>query len=165
MNEEWRVVKGWENYMVSDQGNIMGKRKGGSYVMSRRITRGGYHAACFTKSGKHHYFRMNRLVCEAFNGSPNEGDHASHLNGDRADNRACNLKWESRKDNEARKHEHGTILQGERVHCSKLTADEVRAIRVLRESGCKLLEIGKQFGICEATVCLIAKRRTWKHVI
>ena len=51
------------------------------------------------KRGKN--YKIHRLVCEAFHGSPPSSKHiVMHLNEEPTDNRAENLKWGTRKENQ-----------------------------------------------------------------
>ena len=56
--------------------------------------------------------------------------------------------------------EPGRVKRGEE-RSRKLTAADVVEIRALRAEGHKLREIGLRFGICDATVCNIARGKTW----
>jgi hypothetical protein len=50
--------------------------------------------------GGQRWFRMNRLVCEAFHGPPPSPDHvAAHLNGFKQDNFDWNLEWKTQAQN------------------------------------------------------------------
>lgn len=51
--------------------------------------------------------------------------------------------------------------RGERSSCSRLTEENVREIRRLRDDGMKMKDIGDKFGVALATVDSILKRRTW----
>lgn len=51
--------------------------------------------------------------------------------------------------------------KGERIHCSKLTADNVRAIRASDDS---LRVLGKRFGVSFSAIQHIRKNIVWKHV-
>jgi len=61
------------------------------------------------------------VVLEAFDGSRPEGYQASHLNGDRCDNRIANLAWETPVQNNRRKALHGTQPAGDKHPCSRKT--------------------------------------------
>ncbi len=55
--------------------------------------------------------------------------------------------------------------KGERVGGAKLTEDLVRAVRDRHaEGGMTMREVGDEFGVCAASVCLIVNRKTWAHV-
>ncbi len=56
------------------------------------------------------------------------------------------------------------LARGERHPRTRLTADDVRGIRVLRELGCKLSAIGRRYGITDGAVSAIIHRRNWSHV-
>jgi hypothetical protein len=54
--------------------------------------------------------------------------------------------------------------KGESHPLSKLTEDHVREIRALGASGIKQADIAARFGITQAMVSMIIRRRSWKHV-
>lgn len=59
---------------------------------------------------------------------------------------------------------HG-IRYGEENHCSKLTEQDVRAMRDLKEEfGCTYRVIAEMFGVVNTTAQDVCKRRTWTHV-
>jgi HNH endonuclease len=66
---------------------------------------------------------VHRLVLEAFVGKAPQGMQCAHADGNRANNALGNLRWVTRKENEADKLRHGTRLSGDRsfhgqkTHC------------------------------------------------
>src|SRR4029077_3747536 len=59
----------------------------------------------------------------------------------------------------------GRIAHGHRSGGSKLTADDISAIRLCLSSRAESQRrIAKRFGVCQQTVGDIATGRTWKHV-
>lgn len=56
---------------------------------------------------------------------------------------------------------HWTHL-GEDHGNAKLTVEDVLEIRRLRQEGCLLADIGRQFNITDGHVCSIAAKRVWK---
>lgn len=54
--------------------------------------------------------------------------------------------------------------RGERVNTAKLTSEKVRQIRLERDGGALLAEIGRAYGVTEQSVWRICRRYSWKHV-
>jgi hypothetical protein len=59
----------------------------------------------------------------------------------------------------------GYLPRGERHGMSKLTAEDVLAIRARNQAGEPRASIAASFGIAKATIWWIVTRRTWKHVV
>lgn len=58
-----------------------------------------------------------------------------------------------------------SIARGEKQGGAKLTTENVREIRSLRNTGCySLREIASRFGISKSTVSTIARGKSWRHV-
>ena len=116
MSEEWGDVVGYEGlYQVSDQGRVKSlERKvshwrGGERIQKERIlkpdvSQDGYLRVGLYAGGKRKWFRVHRLVCEAFHDNPDNKSDVNHINEDKADNRAVNLEWCTAKEN----NNHGT---------------------------------------------------------
>ena len=69
--------------------------------LKQGVYKGGYRRVRLHNAGLH---LVNRIVCAAFHGPPPSPKHeASHLDDDPANNRADNLAWETREENQARR--------------------------------------------------------------
>lgn len=55
-------------------------------------------------------------------------------------------------------------VPGELNPVAKLTAEKVLAIRAARTAGVSGRELSERYGITEATVCDVMKRRSWRHL-
>ena len=108
MSEEvWRDIEGYDGlYQVSNQGRVKSlERKDclGRIVKERILKPGvvsdGYLFVVLCAGGKRKKFFVHRLVCQAFHKNPNNKPEVNHVNEDKADNRACNLEWCTRKEN------------------------------------------------------------------
>ena len=112
--EEWREVPSQPLLLVSSWGRICkkpGKAKmphGGLRGYFPQPTYGVTRRACKTAqhSYKGTYFRgignvkVHRAVCEAFHGpAPFPNAVVIHINEDAHDNRPCNLRWGTQKEN------------------------------------------------------------------
>lgn len=99
--EEWREIKGYEDYMISNLGRVktLNKQKGFYYIkeqiMKLKPSNTGYIQVSF---GKKRY-NVHRLVAEHFIPNPNKLATVNHKNEIKTDNRVDNLEWMSFKDN------------------------------------------------------------------
>jgi hypothetical protein len=63
----------------------------------------------------------------------------------------------------ARRHPE-SVPRGEAQGSSKLTEAQVRELRAAREQGALLSALAKRFGVTEALVSAIARRKIWRHI-
>ena len=95
----WADIPSCPGYMASDDGRILGKW---GRELRRQVNEDGYYWLCLTVNGKRRKVRVNRLVCEAFNGPPpGDGYDAAHLDCQPSNNRADNLEWQTHKKNQS----------------------------------------------------------------
>jgi hypothetical protein len=89
--DRWRPITGYEGfYSVSRDGRVF------SHITNREMAPVANSSGYATVQLRSRRYRIHRLVCAAFNGPANAlHRHVSHLNGDKSDNRADNLKWVS----------------------------------------------------------------------
>ena len=76
------------DYTVSSTGSIK-RIKTGKLIRQGDVN--GYKNVCLSKNGKHHYFRVHRMVAELF--LKKTGEVVNHKNGIKDDNRVENLEW------------------------------------------------------------------------
>lgn len=171
LSEEWRPIEGWP-YEVSNLGRVRRATDAINWngaVISRkgRILRlaphsAGYVGVALCINGRPKSFTVHRLVCIAFNGPPPTPQHqVAHSDGDKKNNRADNLRWALQSDNEADKIDHGRTSRGERQGRSKLTEEDVLAIRRLIADGIPQRQIAAQFGVTKSPINEIHKGRAW----
>jgi DNA invertase Pin-like site-specific DNA recombinase len=86
---------------------------------------------------------------------------ACHNDGDKNNNCAANLRWDTAVNNERDKAAHGTKLNGTRNHKSRLTEADIIAIRLLLAQGEKQLSIAETFGVSYKTISKIKLRQRW----
>ena len=106
---------------------------------------------------------VHRVVCELAYGKPPSPRHeAAHLCG--KGHLGCvnpmHLAWKTPKENKADTLVHGTRNRGENRWSAKLTENDVRDIRRLRETK-SLQELMSMFGISHSQVLRIVKRQSW----
>ena len=89
MTVEWRTVQGWENYEVSNLGQVRVK---GKKAPKHTYLKNGYVATQLSHRGFKKAVYLHRLVAAAFC----DGDcglSVNHIDGDRRNNNAENLEW------------------------------------------------------------------------
>ena len=154
----WKEYPSDTRYEVSTKGQV---RMKGKQPRKPSITPTGYHVIVFSVPGKKHVGRyVHRMVMEAFVGSCPRGLEVSHLNGNNSDNRLVNLKYESKKDNHARKVQHQTDYNGERNPAAKLTKQKVKEIRASTETEITLAKI---YGVSRAAIGRARRGDSWRQ--
>lgn len=88
INEIWRPVVGYEEmYEISNLGNLR------RVNIPPRGLNNGYHSFNLSKNGEVKTFRLHTLVTAAFLGERPKGLVVDHIDGDKLNNRAENLRY------------------------------------------------------------------------
>jgi len=165
MTEEWREIDGYPERMVSNLGRIRSTARGAEKILKSRTGKEGYYKINLSLDGKIKTHSLHRLVLTAFKGKCPDGCEASHLDGNRSNNCADNLVWESKPMNMQRKKEHGTWIGGQQNPSVKLTKDDALIIRKLYSSGIySYSKLGKQFKVSRQSIGNVVRRKTWSHI-
>lgn len=168
--EIWKDVVGYIGlYMVSNLGRVKSfnyKHTGKEQILKSSNDSHGYLKVSLYKNNKREYFKVHKLVLEAFGSLYSSGLECRHLNGVRSDNRLCNLKLGTGKENCRDAINHGTFQMGSKHYLSKLDDDQIRVIRNLCKEGELTLEkIGKRFGVSITTISDIKNKKIYKSVL
>lgn len=183
MIEEWRIIPSFPDYAASSLGQIKRIRVDAlGHKLTNRplkwsISKSGYAKITLCRGAKPYNARVNRAVCEAFQGAaPSPRHHAAHNDGNRLNNRAENLRWAEGAENERDKLAHGTAMAGDR-HWSKSRPERRArgighgrakltdcAVRLIRADSRKQREIAADHGVSQRVVWMIKTGKTWRHV-
>lgn len=143
--EQWKPVVGYEGfYEVSDKGRVRSltrvvqTRLGHSTTYQGRILRQharptGHLDVGLMRSGHRVTAKVHRLVLTAFVGPDPEGMECCHNNGNPADNRVENLRWDTTAANRRDCVNHGNNLNAAKTHCFRghpFTPDNVYTVRL-----------------------------------
>lgn len=127
--EVWRPIVGFPGYMVSNMGRVKSlarvvKRGNNQIPVKEKFlkfgTSVGYPFVNLNREGVSTSVKVHRLVASAFVPNPNQRPEVDHINTIRTDNRAENLRWVNRSENNmnpitrernstAKKKKHGSI--------------------------------------------------------
>jgi hypothetical protein len=165
-NEEWRPVPGFEFYEVSSLGRVRswamrghrGRRNNHPSILSPGVSKYGHLRVVL--AGRHQE-SVHVLVAMAFIGPRADAEVCRHLDGNPANNRPENLAWGTHLQNNLDKNKHGTMLRGESHPNSKITDDDVRAIRSSHET---ISALSRRIGVSMSSVQSIRARKAWTHV-
>lgn len=173
---EWKPIEGYEGiYTVSAEGVVRSLQRiaePGSH--GRNKTRdlksaynsSGYALVVLNKNGVRSSQYVHRLVLEAFIGPCPWGLEACHGNGNRKDNRAANLRWDTAKANCADRSKHGNwaVAKGEHCYNAVLTEEDVKQILRATTNGDSAQTLAKQYSVSKGTIYDIRQGRRWKHI-
>jgi hypothetical protein len=97
MEEEWRVIENYENYSVSNKGNVRNDKTG--LPLKGYYDRDKYLLVTLCKENKKTKYKIHRLVGFAFLENPDNLEQIDHINRIPNDNRVENLRWCSQENN------------------------------------------------------------------
>lgn len=94
MKEEWKVVKGFEDYQVSNLGRVKSLKCNKEKILKPGIEKSGYYLVGLFKNNKAHTKKVHKLVAISFlNHKPCGLKFViDHINNDKLDNRLENLQ-------------------------------------------------------------------------
>ena len=169
--EEWRQIRGYEGfYEVSNMGRVRSVDRifHPGRVLKSIINMYGYPTVGLS-AGRLKFFKVHRLVAQAFIPNPGNKPQVNHKNGIKTDDMADNLEWNTKSENI--RHAFATNLiapqSGEKCGASKLNERQARLVKHLKNIKPKMtyVEIGALFGIGKWAVWAVQSGRNWKHII
>ena len=167
--EVWKtvIVNGeiYNNYMVSNLGNVKSLKFGKEKMLRLRKDKGNYLYVDLCKNGKPKKYLVHRLVAEAFLTKIPGKDFVDHINGIRDDNRIDNLRWCSQAENNNfdlyRKHRSETSVWKGKTGVLHNSSKAVLCIELNRIFG-SIAEAERELGINHTSIsmCCLGKRNS-----
>lgn len=96
MEEIFVAIEGFEDYLILNFGRVWSKKR--NKYLTPTFNK-GYLVITLCKDGVEHKKKLHRLVASRFVLNYFEGAEIDHIDGNRANNNANNLRWVSHKDN------------------------------------------------------------------
>jgi hypothetical protein len=97
MVEEFKVIKDFENYSVSNFGNVRNDKTG--RILKTRINNKGYKQVDLWNNGEKKTMKIHRLIAETFISNPDNKTCVDHKDNDRLNNNIENLRWSTFQEN------------------------------------------------------------------
>ena len=97
MEEVYKKIDGYENYEVSNLGNVKNTKT--NRILKPGKDTNGYYFIGLSKNNIRKTFLIHRLIAYAFIPNPENLREIDHINQDKANNSITNLRWVSRSNN------------------------------------------------------------------
>jgi len=175
-DEEWRPIPGYEGlYSVSSFGRVRTEarvtiqRNGRHLVVPERIRKTptnkyGYPEVSLHRNRSMKCWLVHQLVLLAFVGPCPTGPGrivSCHNDGNPGNPHASNLRWDTQRANVADSVKHGVMPRGEQAPWSRLTQEQVLAIRAdARRNSVLAIE----YGVDPSHISRIRTRDVWTHI-
>lgn len=161
--EVWKKVEGFENYEVSNFGNVKSLNYNGTNkekFLKIRFLKTGYCRVNLCKNGKSTDFYIHRLVAISFLLKKDIDNQVNHLDGNKLNNNVSNLEWCNQSENMIHSYKIGLQKIGEKNSKSKLSNTNVLEIK---KSKLPYPELANKFNVSKSLICMIKKGK--KRVI
>lgn len=147
----------WPGYAVTSKGRVISNRKGPDRDLKVQYSEQGHgRVQLYRTDGYDERVLVHRLVLEAFDRAPRDGEQGCHITGDATNNALWNLRWGSQSDNWQDRKRHGN-----RRSYAKLTDEQVAELRQLADDGASGAELGRLFGISDTQARNIMNGKQW----
>ena len=94
-----KSIKGFDDYFVSNKGNVFSKKSGEIRELKPHFGTKGYLILKLRKNNRSYCKRVHRLVAEAFIPNPDKKPQVNHIDGDKTNNCIGNLEWNTNIEN------------------------------------------------------------------
>ncbi len=159
--ENRKKILGFPNYEVSDLGKVYNIVTG-KEIKTNISNNTGYYNLSLCNNGYVKSFMIHRLVLLAFVENVENKPQVNHINGDKSDNRLCNLEWNTRSENQ--KHSVRIGLRsaaGSKNSQSKINEKIALEIFLSKE---KNNILANRYNVSVTCVSQIRNGRLWTHV-
>ena len=142
--EEWKAIKDFPQYEVSNKGRI--RRVCNQRIKVPEVSKQTGYPTIRLSYGiptKKKHFNIHRLVAEAFVPNPDNLPVVNHIDGNKLNNDSDNLEWCTYAYNNKHAYDHKL----KRAWMQKIMEEDYPVIAELRKSGTKVKDIAKMYGV------------------
>jgi predicted XRE-type DNA-binding protein len=172
MIEEWKTIKEFPDYRISNLGKVKSFKK--YHYTNERILKSsrdrngdGYLFVNLYINGKSKICCVHRLVLCNFKPIDNHLDfEVNHMDGNKLNNYINNLEWCTKSENEFHAYKLGlkVSLKGEDHGRSKLKEDDIKEIRTLLKKGeYSQRRIAEIFNVSQSQISRIKLGQRWDY--
>lgn len=164
MMEEWRHIKNYDSYKISNKGRIYSLHS--NKIISFCLNKCGYPYVTLWKNNKRKRFNIHSLVARYFLENKQRYNEINHIDGNKLNNDVINLEWCSRGENIQHAYDNGLrkIPKGEINANSKLKEIDVKAIIKMLKNNISVSKISEQYNVTWQCINNIKSNKSWKHV-
>ena len=171
MENEWVYIGHMGHYRINSLGEVESCTRGRGRYCKDRISKwepvkpvfgrsdytgaGYYKINIRTASGARKMTSLHRLVAESFCEKKPGCNEVDHIDGDRSNNKASNLRWATRAENAKNAKDRGAFKGLGQGKGKKLNLNSYKVIRDMIESGHKNKDIAKMIGVDRSNISKI----------
>ena len=176
MMENWKKINGFENYEVSNLGNVKRvectitysngmkckyKEKLLKFEFNRKNKRNQfYKRVTLSQNNIQRRFQVHRLVAEYFIPNPLNKKFINHIDGNPENNIVENLEWCTSSENE--KHSYYKLGKITNVIIRrKIPLQDIEKIKILYKNGLSMRKIAKQYYVSGSCISLLINNKTY----
>jgi hypothetical protein len=157
-----KKIDNYEHYYVSDDGKVY-STSSGELKELKLIFNQGYMYVSLSKNSKHTYYRVHRLVGNAFVDNPNPEKYTiiNHKDGNKINNHASNLEWTNMSENTKHAYLNGLAKNAKGEEDSQSNPIDVyNAENIFIKHYGSICECERDLNISRSTLLRLAKRGT-----
>lgn len=153
-----------------DTGKVYGTRgPGGTKIDEPRelgfLHPSGYVHVNLSAGGNKKQVRAHRIIYQAAYGEIPDGCVIDHINGDKSDNRLCNLQMMTAEGNSRKAKMDGAYLSGDDNPRSKINSDiRTQIVHEYANGNTTYRKLAERYGVSKSCVCQIVHESGWTKI-
>ena len=153
-------IHGYEElYTISNYGDVFLVKNGQKRKTS--MTKTGYVLITLSRYAVKKTFLLHRLVAEHFVPNPENKSEVNHIDGNKLNNKASNLEWVTREENQKKAIETG-LINSFSNRCNAFTEEQIHFIRELYSLGYSQSKLSRMFSVANSTIRSIVTYKTYQ---